>query len=418
MINTSHSLFVQSQEWARRGVRYDAWAASRWAGRADDPFSHSYPRYVQRAEGASVWDVDGNQYTDFVIGYGSAILGHAHPEVTAAVVDELRRGTCISPMRSPRQVELTELLVSVIPDAQMAHLLKTGSDATSGAVRLARIHTHRTKVVHWGYQGWHDWAVPRPAGIPQSVAAERLTFAYNNIDSLRDVFATYPDEIACVIMMPFEVEPPRPYFLEEVREITHEHGALLIFDEMRTGFRMALGGAQEYFGVSSDLSTFSKAMANGYPISAIVGRADIMKGLSETHISSTSYANPAEMAAAITTISILRDTDALARVWHIGEVLQSRLRQLISEYRVPAEMIAYPPFPAIRFYRDNSPAANLNTTFFQENVMRGVLFRPNLQWVLSAAHVDADVDAAVMACREAFETVFHRSPGTSERRTI
>ncbi|MFE1548782.1 aspartate aminotransferase family protein [Streptomyces sp. NPDC058718] len=389
--------FTRSEEWARRGERSDAWAATRGDILADDQFTRGYPRYVSRARGAYLWDVDGNRYVDYILGYGPAILGHAHPEVTAAVTRELALGSCMSPLWSPRQVELTELLTSVIPGAEMAYLMKTGSDATSAAVRLARIHTGRSKVVRWGYNGWHDWTAPRPAGVPESTLADTLKFRYNDIDSLRAVFAEHPESVACVIMMPFEVEPPEPGFLAAVRDLAHAHGALFVLDEMRSGFRMALGGAQEFFGVRPDLSTFSKAMANGFPISAVVGREDVMRGLSETHMSSTFYGNPAEMAAALTTVPILRDTDALATVWRLGEALQTGLAKLVAESGLPAEVVGYAPAPFLRF-ADGHEALKLS--FYEETTRRGILLHPNHQWFLSAAHTDEDVEFTLDVIRE------------------
>jgi glutamate-1-semialdehyde 2,1-aminomutase len=393
--------FPMAGELARRGRKTDAWTATRDEILEVDAANSAYPAYVSRAEGAYVWDVDGNRYIDFNLGYGPVVLGHAHPVVNAAVIEQLGRGTCASPMWSPRQVELTELLTEVI-QADMAYLLRTGSDATAAAVRLARIHTGREMIARWGYNGWHDWCAPRPEGVPQSTLALSHRFAYNDIASLEELFARYPDQIACVVMMPYELEEPRPGFLNEVRETAHRHGALLILDEMRSGFRISLGGAQEYYGVRPDLSTFSKAMANGYPISAVVGRRDVMLHLGSTHMSSTFYGNPAEMAAAIATIGILRDTDALGAIWRMGESLLNGLRQILTEYAIPAEAVGLPISPFLRF---DESAGRAKARFYQETLRRGVMFHPNHQWFLSAAHTDDDVAVTLDACRAAMDIV-------------
>lgn len=328
--------YRKSEQLLLKGELCDAWAATRVKNY--NSIEGAYPIYGSHAAGAYLWDVDENRYIDYTLGYGTVVLGHADPRVTDAVITEIKRGHCLSPLWKPPQVELTGLLTSVIPEAEMAFLMKTGSDATSGSVRLARIFTGRNKVLRWGYNGWHDWATPRPAGVPTSTLSETLCFRYNDLDSLLTTFEKHPNQIACVLMMPFELELPDPNFLHQVRAIAHEHGALFILDEMRSGFRLALGGAQEYFGVQADLATYSKSMANGYPISAIVGRADILRGLGCTKMTATYFGTSIEMVAAITTISILKDTSAIAHIWSMGKMFQEGIRDIISEYAVPAQV--------------------------------------------------------------------------------
>lgn len=402
--STSNARYKQTQELLRRAESCEAWAANRV--RDYSQLEGEYPFYATRAKGAYVWDVDGNRYIDYMLGYGTIVLGHADDRVTQAVVQELESGNNLSPLWKPLQVELAELLISVIPKAEMAFLMKTGSDATSGALRLARAFTKRDKVVRWGYNGWHDWATPRPLGVPASTQRDTLTFEYNNIASLHGVFQGYPEEIACVIMMPFELEKPQNGFLEEVRAIAHEHAALFILDEMRSGFRLALGGAQEYFGIEADLASYSKAMANGHPISAIVGRADVLSGVGQTKMTSTFFANSAEMAAALTTITILRETDAITHIWQMGELFAQGIKNLIREYDLPAELVGYPPYPFISF-NASDPAQNkrLTRAFYAETTRQGVFFHPNHHWYISAAHTEADICTTLDVCREGFQAV-------------
>jgi glutamate-1-semialdehyde aminotransferase len=220
------------------------------------------------------------------------------------------------------------------------------------------------------------------------------------------VFKAHPGEIACVLMMPFELEPPLPGFLEEVRTIAHEHGALFILDEMRSGFRMALGGAQEYFSVRADLATYSKAMSNGYAISAIVGRADVLHCLGRTHMASTFYANSAEMVAAITTIALLKESDALIRIWEMGERLMRGLGALISEFGVQAEVVGYPPCPFLRFKSHDEVQRGVEMVkFYSETTKQGVLLHPNHHWFVSAAHTEEDVGRTLEICRKGFEII-------------
>jgi glutamate-1-semialdehyde 2,1-aminomutase len=394
--------YKKSQELLQRAEGCDAWAANRV--RNYSQIEGAYPFYAGHAKGAYLWDVDGNRYIDYTLGYGTIILGHTDARVTDAVIQELKMGSCLSPLWTPAQVELTSLLTSVIPGAEMAFLMKTGSDATSGALRLARIYTGRDKVVRWGYNGWHDWATPRPAGVPTSIQADTLRFDYNNISSLKTVFERYPDQIACVLMMPFELDAPYTGFLQEVRAVAHEYGALFILDEMRSGFRMALGGAQEYFGVRADLVTYSKSMSNGYPISAIVGRKDILQGISRTKMTATFFASSAEMVAAITTVSILRDTEAISHIWAMGRLFQEGMQSIIAEFGIQAQVVGYPPFPFIQFVMpDNRKNEEAKTTFYSETTRLGVLFHPNHHWYISAAHTERDIAETLEMCRKGFK---------------
>jgi glutamate-1-semialdehyde aminotransferase len=217
------------------------------------------------------------------------------------------------------------------------------------------------------------------------------------------------DQIAAVIMMTFEVELASHGFFEQVRDVAHDHGAVFVLDEMRSGFRMALGGAQEYFGVQADLSTFSKAMANGYAVSAVTGKRELMEGLRHTHMSSTYYANPVEMAAAIATIKTLRDTDVIERLWDLGQTLQDGLSDVVRTTKLPATVVGYAISPFLLFARGED-AQRAKVTFFAESTRRGVLLHPNHQWFLSAAHTLKDVEDTIAACEQAASIACGRVP--------
>jgi glutamate-1-semialdehyde aminotransferase len=210
-------------------------------------------------------------------------------------------------------------------------------------------------------------------------------------------------------MMPFEVEPPEAGFLQEVREIAHEHGALFILDEMRSGFRMALGGAQEYFGIQADLATYGKSVSNGYAISAITGRADLLRGISRTQMVSTFYGNSAEMAAVVATVSALKESDAIPHIWKMGTAFLRGLRDLIAEYGVPVEAVGYAPYPFLNF---NAPDAREReadkAAFYTETTRGGVLFHPGHHWYISAAHVEDDIAYTLDVCRKGFEAMQRR----------
>jgi glutamate-1-semialdehyde aminotransferase len=395
--------FATGDELTRRAMSSDARVRSRadiLPPAADG--TTKYPRFFQRASGAYLWDVDGNRYVDYQLGYGPVVLGHADPRVTAAVTAELANGNCIAPLWSSRQVELNELLTSLIPGGELAYLLKTGSDANSAAVRLSRIFTGRQKVIRWGYNGWHDWASGIPAGIPEATRADTLLFDYWDLGSLAEAFERNPGQVACVLTTPFGDEVTSAGHLQAIRRMTHDNGALFILDEMRSGFRLSIGGAQQHLGVQADISAFSKAMANGYPISAIVGRADVLDCLSSTRISSTFYADPAAMAAALTTIRVLRDTDAIDRIWAIGSAFQEGLRKLIATHDLQAEVVGYPPIPFLRFTHSDPAARDYAAReFVGEATQRGVLLHPDHQWFVSAAHTMDDIEFTLDACDRA-----------------
>ncbi|MGL5829428.1 MAG: aspartate aminotransferase family protein [Angustibacter sp.] len=391
-----------------RTAHTDAWSATRPQILEVDESNVAYPPYVDRAKGAYLWDVDGNKYLDVIMGYGPVVLGHAHERVNEAVIDQLGRGACMSPMWSPRQVELTELLIEVIPGAELAYLLRTGSDATSAAVRLARIFTGRNKIVKWGYNGWHDWTAPRPEGVPAATREHTLTFDYGDIASVQRVFSEHPNDIACVIMMPYEAQTASPEFLAEVKAIAHRNGALFILDEMRSGFRMALGGAQEYLGIEADLSTFSKAMANGYAISAVVGKREVMTCLGRTHMSSTFYGNAPEMAAAIATITELRDTDTIRNLWELGTQFHRGLSDIVSSKGLPAQVVGYPISPFLDFSTTSgSIEAAVRTKFFSGTLAHGVLLHPNHQWFLSGSHTRQDIEFLLEVCEKSAQEALY-----------
>ncbi|MBP9924014.1 MAG: aminotransferase class III-fold pyridoxal phosphate-dependent enzyme [Bacteroidia bacterium] len=364
----------------------------------------SYPFYASRAKGAYLWDVDGNKYIDYMLGYGTILLGHTDERVVNAVCKEIQSGHMVSPLWKPQQKELIELLLSIIPNSEMAYLMKTGSDAASGAIRLARIFTGRDKIVRWGYNGWHDWATPRPKGVPSAVRKDIFEMTYNDLDSLHKIFKIHGNDIACVFMMPFELEKPKEGYLEEVKKIAHANGALFILDEMRSGFRMALGGAQEFFNTTADLATYSKAMSNGFAISSIVGRADILKKISETKMTATYFCSSAEMVAAITTIKILQESESINHIWSVGQLFLTELEKSIKAHNIKANVIGYPPFPFIQFTEENmDKRERLKIKFYSYMAENGVYFHPNHHWYICDAHTEEDIMQTIKICNNGFK---------------
>jgi glutamate-1-semialdehyde 2,1-aminomutase len=280
------------------------------------------PKYLRRGKGAYVWDVDGNQFLDYTMGVGPLSLGYCYDAVDAAIKRQLDDGITFS-MMHPLEVEVAELIREVIPNAESVRFSKTGCDVTTAAVRLARAFTGRDKVLCCGYHGWHDWYIAvtdRNKGIPQVSRDLTYTFNYNDIQSVVD---SIDAETACIILEPVVFEEPRENFLHKLKEICQQNGTLLIFDEMWTGFRLALGGAQEYFGVKADLACFSKAVANGMPLSILTGRQDIMQMLEKEVFFFTTFGGEAlSLAAAKATIEALRDKKVPEYLDRIGNTIK------------------------------------------------------------------------------------------------
>src|SRR5262245_13105723 len=234
------------------------------------------PKYLQRGKGSHVWDVDGNEFIDFSMAIGPLSLGYAYEAVDRAIRQQLEEGITFS-MMHPLEVEVAELIRDIVPNAEMVRFSKTGAEVTSAAVRLARAFTRRSKVICCGYHGWHDWYVAvtgRSAGVPKTVQNLTRTFDYNDMESVSEEL---DEDTACAILEPMIFEEPRDGFLHELKAACRRNGTLLVFDEMWTGFRFALGGAQEHFGVQADLMCYSKAIANGMPLAVLAGRSDVMR---------------------------------------------------------------------------------------------------------------------------------------------
>lgn len=368
------------------------------------------PKYLKSGKGSHVFDVDGNEYIDYAMALHPVILGYSYPRVNEAIRRQLEDGTTFSLMH-PLEVEVSEMLVDTVPCAEMVRFGKSGSDATSAAVRVARAFTGRDKIASEGYHGWHDWYIgttEHSKGVPQAVKALTETFRYNDIESLRQVFAKNEGEIAAVIMEPVGIVEPEPGFLQEVKDLSHKNGALLIFDEVISGFRMSLGGAQEFFGVTPDLAAFGKAMANGMPISALVGRTDVMSQFNEVFFSHTFGGETLSLAASLATVSELREKKVIPYLWRQGKKLQEAYQKIAEEAHLESgytiSCIGYPPRNVIAF-RDvaGKDCLEMKSLFQQEMIKRGILF-PGYN-AISFSHSDEDIEKTIEAYVDSMKIV-------------
>ena len=370
-----YPVIEQSDQWYGRALGLIPSATQTLAKSPTQFVNGVAPKYLQRGAGCHAWDVDGNEYIDLIMGVGTLALGYRHETVDRAIEAQLRQGINFSLMH-PLEVEVAELVRQIVPGAEMVRFSKTGADVTSAAVRLARAFTGRDRVLCCGYHGWHDWYIgvtPRRAGVPPAVAALTERFAYNDIDSLA---GKLDGETACVIMEPVIFEEPRDSFLEEVRRLCTEAGALLVFDEMWTGFRLALGGAQEYFGITADLATFSKAIANGMPISVLTGRRDVLGRCDEDVFFSTTFGGETlALAAAKATITLLRDREVPQWLAKQGAKLKTAYNEIAGELGLGyTRCIGYPYHAMVTFDETAVDPILCKSLLGQEMIRRGVLW--------------------------------------------
>ena len=375
--------------------------------RTQFPFGIS-PYFVERAQGSRAWDADGNEYLDFINALCSVTLGHCDADVTAAVERQLQRGTIFS-LSSELEIQVAEKIVELVPCAEKVRFGKNGSDATSGAIRIARAYTKRERVAVCGYHGWQDWYIgstARHLGVPQAVRELTHTWTYNDPASLEKLFKEHPGEFAAVILEPMNVAWPKPGFLEEVQALCRQHGALLVFDETITGFRYAMGGAQEVFGVTPDLATFGKGLANGYPVSAVVGRADVMKLMEEVFFSFTFGGETLSLAAALATMEKLEREPVIPTMRARGERLLRDTQALIDRHGL-ADVFSLAGHPTWSFllFKDARGHSmwEIKTLFMQEMLKRGVLTYGTHN--MSYAHSDADLDLLNAVYDEVFTRI-------------
>lgn len=357
------------------------------------------PQYLTKGKGARVWDVDGNELIDLQMAIGPLSLGYAYPAVDDAIRAQLADGITFSLMH-PLEVEVAELVREVVPGAESVRFSKTGADVTSAAVRVARAFTGRDYVLCCGYHGWHDWHIgvtDRDKGIPEVVKDRVATFEYNGIESLLE---SIDENTACVILEPTIFEPPKADFLKAIREACDNHGALLIFDEMWTGFRVALGGAQEAFGVRADLACFSKAIANGMPLSVLTGRRDVMKLFEKDVFFFTTFGGEAlSLAAAKATIEEMRKKPVLETIAKQGRKLKDGYLAIAHETGADfTSCVGQDCRTIMSFAPKTSSALYVKSLFQQEMIRRGVLWSGFHN--VSFSHGDAEVNAVLDAYRE------------------
>jgi glutamate-1-semialdehyde aminotransferase len=377
-----------------------------------------WPGYYREARGCEVVDLDGNRYIDMsIMAVGACLLGYNDPEVTAAVVDRIRAGSMCT-LNNPEEVELARLLVQLHPWAENVRYARTGGEAMAIAVRIARARTRRDVVAFCGYHGWHDWYLAanrrtgseadclkghllpglEPNGVPSQLTGTALPFAYNNIDQLTAIVREHGPRLAAVVMEPTRSVDPQPGFLENVRELCHRAGAVLIFDEITTGWRLALGGVHLRYGVAPDVAVFAKAISNGHPMAAVIGRAEVMQAAQETFISSTYWTDGVGPVAALATIRKMQRIDVPGHVAAMGTRFRNGLAQIAAKHGVRLKLAGHPALTTMAFeYPDGLALQTLLTVrMLAHGILTGGAFYASL------AHSEQHVDQYLAAADEIF----------------
>jgi 3-aminobutanoyl-CoA transaminase len=384
-----------------------------------DFIAGEYPIFLESGKGCRLIDVDGNEYIDFLCGYGPIILGYREEEVDEAVIRQIRdKGFCFT-LTQIYQNQLAKKLKELVPCSEMSIFLKTGSDATTAAVRIARAYTNRIKVMRSGYHGWHDWCVEMKGGVPEKLYEDVHEFHYNNLPQFEELMAKYGNQTAAIIMTPFghalhqKMEEPAPGFLEGVREIADKYGAVLIFDEVRTCFRLALGGAQERYGVTPDLAVLGKGMANGYAISVVTGKADVMMAAEKKlFISSTFFPNSDGYVAALKTIEIIERDHIIDAIWEKGGRFMKKIQGIIDKYKVGAELSGVAPMFFVTFKKEQSGIHKARRDdFYTQLIRRGIFFTPHHHGYICYRHADKDLEIAAKAIDESMAFVSEKYRG-------
>jgi len=370
----------------------------------------AYPYFFERGEGCHVWDVDGNEYIDYICSYGPIVLGHRHPKVEEAALAQMRKGNCFNGP-TPLWVDLAEYLVGITPFADWAVFAKNGSDVCTYALEVAREHTGRRKIVmaKGAYHGTHAWCSPMPAGITPEDTANVLTFTYNDLADLRRVVEDHEREVAAIIITPFrhdafhDQELPAEGFHHGVRRLCDDKGIVLVLDDVRAGFRLHMGGSGEYFGVRPDLACYCKAIANGYALSACVGREALRPAAGQVFFTGSYFTSGVPMAAALACLKELEASGGIEHMRRVGTMLCRGLEEQARSYGLEVVVSGPPAIPFMSFRNDES--FERNRVFGAACAARGVYVHPHHNWFLTTAHTEADIRRTLEVTDAAFREV-------------
>jgi glutamate-1-semialdehyde 2,1-aminomutase len=367
----------------------------------------SSPLYFERGKGSRIWDVDGNEYIDYILAYGAILLGYADETVDRAAMEQVARGKLLT-LNHPLHLQFVTSILERFPAADMAYFMKTGSEATTASLRIARCHTGRRKIIRCGFHGWHDWCFPDDDSVPAGLAQQVFALTDISAEGLDALLQRHAAEVAAVIVAPEMVMPLSRETLQSMIDIAHGHGALFILDEVKTGCRIPGGSVQQYLGVRPDMTALSKGLGNGWPVAAVIGRRDVMEAGQRIHLSATYHGDTAGMAAAMACLKIIDDEGVQDHVWRLGEHLIQGLNALVARHQLPARAYGepLPPMPFLAFTHSSEEVNEaLRTTFYSEMFRRGILLHPRHLWYTCRAHSAADIERTLAAADEAMEVI-------------
>lgn len=396
----------KNSEHLQRAEKLIPWATQTNNKRLNSDWGPFMPPFIKRAKGCRMWDLDDREYIDFRCALGPIILGYQYPGVDSAVEQQIRNGVLYS-MASPLEYDAAMAIIGNVPWIEQLHFMKTGADACTACTRLARAFTGREHILTSGYHGFHDcFALSWPNhGAPKILHEFVHEIEYGDLAGLENTFQEYGKDLAAAIVAPYEWnEDTGESYLRALREKCDANGSLLIFDEVLTGFRLARGGAQEFYGITPDLAAYAKAMANGYPVSAYGGKREYMQTLEKTIITTTYAGETLSLAASIATMQIMQDEPVHDHIFELGKRLYSGFAEIIKETGAPAYAAGLPPAPYVQFnLGDDKTNDKWRNRMYAQLFEKGIF--PAERWFINYSHQAADIDETLEKTREAIRSV-------------
>lgn len=379
------------------------WGTQTNAKRPFPQFDETMPKFIVRGKGCRIWDMEGKEYIDYRLALGPVTLGYCYEEVDQAVREQMKNGVLFS-MASPIELELAQLLHETVPNADMVRFMKTGEDANLSNIRIARAYTKREMILMSGYHGYPDWFATEDSpnnGVPEFMKDYVKVIPWGNLDEAERLIRLYHERLACVISIPYDMgEDIHGTFIKHLRKLTKEYGILLVIDEVWTGFRLALGGAQELFGVDADLASYAKAMANGYPISTYLGKREYMQSLDHFKMTTTYAGETLSIAAAIATLKIMKRERVHEHINAMGRRLMAGFNAIAKELGVEGYAAGLPPSAYLKFNTPDAAAnARMEYLWFRELFREGIFVM--LRWFISYSHTEKDIDESIEKAKRA-----------------
>jgi glutamate-1-semialdehyde aminotransferase len=394
------------------------WGTQTNAKRPFPQFDETMPKFIVRGKGCRIWDMEGKEYIDYRLALGPVTLGYCYDEVDDAVREQMKNGVLFS-MASPIELELAQVIHEVVPNAEMVRFMKTGEDANLSNIRIARSYTKRDMILMSGYHGYPDWFATEDSpnnGVPEFLKEYVKIIPWGNCEIAEELIKKYHERLACVISIPYDMgEDVNGTFIKHIRKVTKEYGVLLVLDEVWTGFRLALGGAQEFFGVDADLASYAKAMANGYPISTYVGKREYLQSLNRFKMTTTYAGETLSITAALATLRIMQREKVHDHLFAMGRRLMEGFNAIVRELGVEGYAAGLPPSTYIQFNTPD-PAYNARVEYlwFRELFREGIFVI--LRWFISYSHKASDIDESLEKARRALKRALDAEP--KERASI